>query len=222
MGYKNRVGNQGFVTEDKGVDFNTNFTLENHIGHSEPNTLYVLPDGTVEVNSGNNLSGSFTGSFSGSFVGLAQTIKYEFYEHQGSQTISDVSYTPLKINAVHDQYNGGLHLWNTSSNVFKPIDPNGIYTIRITGKTGPTGGSGNQTISIAFALSGSDPNQFNPRHGQEYEILVRSGLSHMHIFTTFTTFMDQDLLVSGAQIYTKTTVAGGLELLSCSIFIKEG
>jgi hypothetical protein len=242
MGYKNRVGDQGFVTEDKGEEFNTTFVLEKHTGHSEQNYLFVLPDGTVQVKSGSfNLTGSFSGSFVGNFSGsyngvsypiggtisgtldgLANSVKFQFSEHSGTQLIPDVSYAPMKINGIHDSVNGGLNLWNTVTNVFKPTTINSVYTLRVTGKTAPTGGSGNQIIHLSFLLSGSDPHAYNGRNGQEYEVGARSGLDHVHLHAMFTCFSDQDLVTSGAQIYMTTTINSGIELLSCSIFIKEG
>ena len=162
MGFLNRVGFQGFVTEDVGSSCQTSFVLEHHKGHTETNVLYVDQNGTVLVGSGTSLVGAASGTFSGTFVGnlsgsltgtlsgLASSVKYEFHDHSGSQTIPESpSYAILRVNSLLDNINGGLTLWNTSSNVFKPTTLGQVYSIRLTGKTGPTDGTGNREIGRA-------------------------------------------------------------------------
>jgi hypothetical protein len=229
--FKNRVGPQGFVTDDIGHTGHTHFVIENHKGHTEPNVLYVLEDGTVEVLSGVGLSsvlGSFTGSIIPSPSGtLASSVKYEFHDHSGSaQAVpQSPSYVVLACNALHDRVDGGLDLWDETTNAFRPNKIGSVYTIRLTGKLAALGGGGNGQTHIDFALSGALPPNFVPdynRHKQGYEVTSRANSDHTDIFATFTTFVDNKLLLSGAQFYATTTINGGVLLASMSLFIKEG
>lgn len=159
-------------------------------------------------------------------VTAAITPKYEFYDHYGRQLIPDSSqYATATFNGRNDSYDGGMQTWNTSSSVFRPESLGKCYTIRVTGRTESTGGGGTGVIHFSLGLSGALPPfyvQNENRHSQEIEFQSRNNLSHIHIHCIFPVFTDAQLFASGAQVYMTTTIAGGIQLISASIMIKEG
>ena len=231
--FKNRVGPQGFVTEDIGVNGNTSFFIENHAGHTSSNVLYVSPQGEVNVLDNNNpdtiltyLTSSYANLVKSTSGSLATAVKYAFFDHNATQTITDNNgYVALKCNGQLDHVDGGISVWNTSSNVFEFNQLGAVYTIRLSGKSEALGGGGNGVIHVDFALSGALPPNYVQgynRQKQGVEITTRANATHIDILAIYTVFVDSALLASGGQIYATSTVAGGVQLNSCSIFIKEG
>lgn len=215
MGFKNRAGKQGFVTEDKGKLVDTSFVIENLAGAPVSNVLKVDPaDGTVQAVQILAVTGT-----------LAGAVRYEYHAHSGVQTIPDAgTYVAIQCDGLRDSVNGGLSLWDTTNNVFKPTLLGGVYTIRFTGKTGNIPGGGNSFIHLDFQVSGSiaDVDAGYQRHYQGRDFATRANAPDIDLSTNFVVFADADLIASGAQLYANTGIGGGVSLVSCSIMIKEG
>jgi hypothetical protein len=200
---RNKIGNQGFVSEP-GSDALQIDSLAPISG----SVLTVNAAGTVQAKT------------------MAGSTKYGFWDYHLTQTIpTDPTYAVLRCNGQHDFVDGGLSLWNTQSNVFQPTRVGEVYSVRITGKTGATGGGGTGVIHIDFALSGATPPNFIQdynRQKQGYEVATRASVNHIDINAHYTIFTDDRLVASGGQFYTTTTHNSALTLMSMSVFIKEG
>lgn len=200
---KNTIGDQGFVSEPGDGAFTNLGQSMGYVTQSADGRLGLFTAITASV-----------------------TPRYEFWDHNGVQNIPvSPTYATMSINGQRDSYDGGMTTWNTSSSAFRPEALGKCYTLRITGKTAPTGGGGAGVIHIDFALSGANPPTYVAnynRQKQGVEFQSRNNVSHIDVQCIFPTFADAAMFASGAQIYMTTTIGGGIQLMSASIMIKEG
>lgn len=204
MGIRTNIGTSRGTYDEK-IDGTTNEVV-----------IESAPGGT----SGMLVSDS-SGRVSASY--LASRVRYEFWDHSGSQPVPTGSYSVIKVNGMWDSVAGGLTTWNTQSNKFQPEAIGNVYTLRLSGKLTNPGKNG--TLHIDFALSGATPPLFVQdynRQKQGYEFNIRNQEDHVHFVVLHTLFTDSVLHLSGGQFYMSTDVNGGIAMASASLFIKEG
>src|SRR5690606_29762227 len=147
-------------------------------------------------------------------------VRYEYYRHNVDQIISGTTHVKFNINGVASNYDGGLNSWNTENSIFSPPEIGGVYTIKLEAEIQPVGG--NPIFHIDFMQSGSDTTTGESfRHKQSVEVTVRNTGPQRHLHAVFTTFVDEDLFVSGG-ILMAATSGPAITISSASLFIKEG
>lgn len=215
-----KINEQGVVTYITEGSNPVELYLEHYKNTSSNIVLSTDEDGMV-------VTGSISQSINNYTIYGAS--RFEYVEHSGSQIASGgLNYVPLKINGLYDTYRGGfqggLTVWNTSSNIFYPNALTASYTIRVTGKIQPIGG--NPTFQLDFVLSGSSPDSSSSmhaaglRHHQSHEQVIRNPLNHVHFKAIFSVFSDPDLCASGGMFYIASDGAS-LTVISSAILITQ-
>lgn len=204
--------------------------IRTHLGTSkgsyDENTGASGPTDVVIESAPGGTTGMLTTDTNGkvSASNLATRIRYEFWDHTvGGQSVPTASYTYVKVDGQADHVDDGLSTWNTSSFVFRPEAIGNVYTLRFSGKLANP--SKNGVVHLDFALSGANPPNYVPnynRQKQAREFQVANSQDHVDLLGVFTVFVDQALFVSGGQFYVTSNINGGINMVSASLFIKEG